>query len=75
MPKTSSAPLTQSALVVAFSVEGDGPNGVRLQQFAFGAFPCKFLGHVYLQGLPPSERSNAGESRGEVAERLKAAVC
>ena len=53
----------QGALVVAFSVKGDGLNADRLHRFPVEALPCKYLGHVYLQ------------TRGEVAERLKAAVC
>ena len=63
VPKTKSTPTIQRTLVVAFSVKGDGLNGGRLQALSYRAFPCKSLGHVYLQ------------VRGEVAERLKAAVC
>ena len=46
-----------------FSVKGDGSNARRLHGFAVKAFPRKCLCRVYLQ------------TRGEVAERLKAAVC
>ena len=63
VPKTRSQLTIQNTLVVAFSVEGDGLNGDRLHRFAVESVPCKCLRHVYLQ------------TRGEVAERLKAAVC
>ena len=38
VPKTSSMPTMQSALVVTFSVEGDGLNRDRLHHFAFERF-------------------------------------
>ena len=61
--QNENATTVQRTLVVAFSAKGDGLSGGRLQALSYRAFPCKSLGRVYLQ------------VRGEVAERLKAAVC
>ncbi len=62
-PKIMSTPTIQSALVVAFSVGGDGLNDGRLERFVSERFRVSVLITLYLQ------------MRGEVAERLKAAVC
>ncbi len=53
----------QNALVVAFSVGGDCLNDDRLHRFVSERFGVSVLITLYLQ------------MRGEVAERLKAAVC
>ncbi len=53
----------QRTLVVAFSVKGDGLNGDRLHGFAVERFSVSvFVTYTW-------------RVRGEVAERLKAAVC
>ena len=61
--QTSSTPTIQSARVVVFSVGGDGLNDGRLQRFVSERFRVRVFITLYLQ------------TRGEVAERLKAAVC
>jgi hypothetical protein len=61
--QTNSEPTIQSTRAVIVNAKGDGLDAGRLHRFAIRAFPCKCNCHVYLQ------------TRGEVAERLKAAVC
>jgi hypothetical protein len=61
--KTSSTSTIQSVLVAALSVRGDGFERRSPSALCDRVFPCKCLGLVYLL------------VHGEVAERLKAAVC
>ena len=63
MPKPRCVRTMQTTRVVAFSGKGNGLSGTRLRPLAHESFPRKWLCLVYLQ------------ARGEVAERLKAAVC
>jgi hypothetical protein len=61
--RRSTQPTAQRTRVVTFNDKGDGLDAGRLHGFATERFPVSVLRHVYL------------ETRGEVAERLKAAVC
>ena len=61
--KTRTKPTTEGTRVAALSVKGDGLKASRLYSCAIRCFGVSAFCHVYLQ------------LRGEVAERLKAAVC
>jgi len=61
--QTGSHPTTQSSRIVTFNTKGDGLDAGRLQRFAIERFRLSVIVTLYLQ------------TRGEVAERLKAAVC
>ena len=63
MPEPRCVRMMETTRVVAFSGKGKGLSGTRLRPLAHESFPRKWLCLVYLQ------------TRGEVAERLKAAVC